>query len=128
MTTPSSTLPIIGHLRDVATRIRTLEAEALRSLNQNGDRDAYRDAYLSKIELLTGLPDVVAAHLAELPDDTAENAYEAADDFALRARQAKSMDSLFYMYALLYPEGYEDGQPNDLERFIDCLQADLESR
>ena len=126
MITPPSPLPIVGHLRDVAARIRALEAEAQHALHQNGDRDAYRDAYLSKIELLTGLPDVVAAHLAELSDDAAENAYEAADDFAHRARQAKSMDSLFYMYALLYPEGYEEGEPNDLERFINRLQADLE--
>ena len=45
------------------------------------------------------------------------------EDFARRAGMALSLESIFFMGALLYPEDYQDGDRNDLERFLDRFEA-----
>jgi len=43
--------------------------------------------------------------------------------FADSADNALSLDSVFYMSALLYPEDYHEGEANDLELFAEELHA-----
>lgn len=116
--------PLADDLRRAARRIRQAEAEA-RAAIDGGDEARYRELYAEKVDILLSLPDIVAQHVATLPDEAAERALDEAEGFARRAGQARRMNSIFYMYALLYPEDYTEGEPNDLERFIGRIETKL---
>lgn len=42
--------------------------------------------------------------------------------FSQSADTALSLNSSWYMYALLYPDDYQEGTPNNLEKVIDAMQ------
>ncbi len=42
--------------------------------------------------------------------------------FAQNASQALAIGSVFYMYALLYPDNHVKGEPNDLELLAEEIQ------
>lgn len=115
---------LLDDLRQAAGRIRRIETEA-RAAIEGGDEARYRQLYAEKVDILLGLPDLMEPHLAGLPEPLAEQLADEAEGFAVRAGRAKSLNSIFYMYALLYPDDYRDGDPNDLERFIDRLESRL---
>jgi len=117
--------PIIDDLHQAAQRIRQAEAEARTAIG-GGDEACYRQLYAEKVDILLGLPERVASHVATLPDELAMHAVDEAEGFARRAGMARRLNSIFFMYALLYPDDYKDGEPNDLERFIAELEADLD--
>lgn len=116
--------PLIDDLRQAAQRIRQSEAEARAAMDQ-GDEARYRELYAEKADILLDLPELFAPHMAELPDDLALRVSEEVEGFAHRAGQARRLNSIFYMYALLYPADYKEGDPNDLERFIAGIEAEL---
>lgn len=110
-----------------AGRIRELEAEALRALHEAGDTAAHREGLTRKCLLLESLPEEAAGALQEAsgaaePADVAAFA-SGLENFAHRAGKALSLESVFFMGALLYPEDYQEGDPNDLERFLDRFEA-----
>lgn len=108
---------------DGARRIRELEKTALSALHDAGDVTAHRAGLTEKCVLLTSLPEEVEAQLPD-PATAAGAAFaEGLEDFARRAGMALSLESVFFMGALLYPEEYQDGEPNDLERFLDRFEA-----
>lgn len=110
-------------VRDAARGIRGREAEALRALEEAGDTDAHRMALTQKCLALQALPgDAVALLGGDATGDAAVFVAEL-EDFARRAGMALSLESIFFMGALLYPEDYRDGEPNDLERFLDRFEA-----
>lgn len=113
---------LLDDLRQAAGRIRQVEAEA-RTAAEGGDEARYRQLYTEKVDILLGLPDLVEPHLATLPESLAERLADEAKGFATRAGRARALNSIFYMYALLYPDDYREGDPNDLERFIDRLES-----
>ncbi len=43
--------------------------------------------------------------------------------FSLSASQSLEVGSVFFMSALLYPDDYKDGEPNDLELFAAKVRA-----
>lgn len=116
---------LLSRLHATAQAIRGLEAEAQTALHENGDQQAYRAKYLDKIILLQELPETLEPFLGKLPDATAARIAARAEGFANRASQAESVGSIFFMYALLYPDDYQDGQPNDLEAWIEELKTEL---
>lgn len=116
--------PLIDDLGHVARRIRQAEAEA-RAAIDGGDEGRYRELYAEKADILLSLPELVAPHMADLPDDIALRVSDEAESLAHRAGQALRLNSIFYMYALLYPADYREGEPNDLERFIAQIEAEL---
>jgi len=110
-------------VREAARRIRSLEAEALAALRERDDTAGHRADLLEKCRLLAALPETVKRSLpqAASPDTTAFAA--GLSDFAHRADTALSLGSIFFMGALLYPEDYQEGDPNDLERFLERFEA-----
>ncbi len=106
-------------VRATASGIRELEAAANAALQERGDAKAHRSAMEEKCRLLVALPDKVRKAAKGGDDDPAYVDFlEELKGFAQRAGQALSLESIFYMSALLYPEDYEDGEPNDLEMFV----------
>lgn len=110
-------------VRDAAGRIRELEAKAGRLLHESGDTAGHRRLLTEKCLLLEALPDDVDAGLdgSDTPDAAAFAA--GLEDFARRAGLALQLESIFFMGALLYPDDYQDGEPNDLERFLERFTA-----
>ena len=115
---------LLQSLRGTAKGIRTLEADARAALDQ-GDENTYRANYHEKVFALQDLPELVEPHLKHLPDPLAHKVRTRAQGFATRAQQAESVGSIFFMYALLYPDDYQEGQPNDLEAWIEDLEQEL---
>ena len=111
-------------LTQAAETIRTLEREAQEALHGQGDKEAYTAKLTEKCHILLDLGDRLEEPLeAVRGKDSAEAARIEAqlDSYAQRANAALSLKSVFFMAALLYPDDYKDGEPNDLERFVESL-------
>lgn len=104
-------------VRRAARDIRRIEVEAGEALYGRGDTARHRALLTEKCETLVALSDTVGPLLPGAGGDAAK-LKAGLEDFARRANQALDLESIFYMAALLYPEDYADGDPNDLERFL----------
>jgi hypothetical protein len=115
------TLSDIGRVLDMAGEaartIRRLEAEGLDALHALGDKDTHRFNMMEKCELLADLADHAEPYLKG-SDPVTERLRVGLKDFSRRAAKAMDLQSIFFMSSLLYPDDYQDGQPNDLERFL----------
>lgn len=111
-------------LADRAARdVRRLEAEAAVALHENGDAAGHRAKLTEKCLVLEALSEAAEAALAGSTADGVTAFASGLEDFARRAGMALSLESIFFMGALLYPEDYQEGAPNDLERFLDRFEA-----
>ncbi|MYL84722.1 hypothetical protein GTA51_16535 [Desulfovibrio aerotolerans] len=110
-------------VRDGAGRIRELEAAASRVLHENGDAPGHRKLMTEKCLVLEALPEAVEEALAGDESAGAAALLAGLEDFARRAGMALQLESIFFMGALLYPDDYEAGDPNDLERFLERFAA-----
>lgn len=113
----------VNALRKVAQRIRRLEQEAREALFEKDDPATHRKKLEQKTIILMELPDLVDPYCQGLDKATRSELEKGLDPFAISAERASDLASIFYMNALLYPEDYKEGDPNDLERFIDRFQA-----
>jgi len=104
-------------IRETAREIRRLEADAQQALHGQGDTAVHRANLVEKCELLADLPQRVEP-LLKGDDPAARKLLDGLQDFARRADMALNLESVFFMGALLYPDDYQDGDPNDLERFL----------
>jgi hypothetical protein len=104
-------------VREAARAVRETEAKAQAALHGQNDPATHRALMVAKCEILMELPAKVAPHLTGTGGE-ALRLQTGLDGFARRAGQALELESIFYMSALLYPEDYKDGDPNDLERFV----------
>jgi len=112
---------LIPRLKEMAQTIRDIEASADAAL-KNGDKEGYTEKMREKARLLQLLPETMAPITEDLPDTVRGPVEDRLGRFSASAASALRLDSVFYMWALLYPEDYQEGEPNDLERYI----ADLE--
>lgn len=110
-------------VRDAAGRIRELEASATRLLHEAGDAPGHRKLMIEKCLLLEALPDEADEALAGSDAEGAAEFVAGLESFARRAGMALQLESIFFMMALLYPDDYQDGEPNDLERFLERFVA-----
>ena len=117
----TASAPLKSLLLQTAATIRTLEAEALHALHDGGDKETHRARLQAKCELLMALPQTAAPALVVLAPSEQKRVAAALDSFAARAGQATSIGSVFYMGALLYPDDYKEGEPNNLEQFIETI-------
>ena len=117
---PAAALSVV---REAAGRIREIEAEAGRLLNEAGDKAGYIRLMTEKCLVLEGLPDEADEALEGRAADGSTALLSGLEDFARRAALALQLESPFFMSALLYPEDDRDGDLNDLERFIDRFEA-----
>jgi arginine utilization protein RocB len=109
-------------LSEQAARIRELEKAADEHLHQQGDVESYKTLLQEKAKLLSGLADELQPSLEKLPGEHKNRVEHQLEAFAQSAKQALQVDSVFFMRQLLYPEDYEEGRDNDLERFIRTLR------
>lgn len=91
----------------------------------SGDAEGYRALMREKAEILAGLEAEGRARLATLPSPLRERAGARLRNFSASAQNALSLDSVFYMSALLYPDEHVPGEPNNLEIFRDEVKAAL---
>lgn len=119
--TNSTAAEVVSRLDDIAVQIRTLEAEAEILLHEQNDPDGSEANMRRKAELLSELPDVVDDYLDALAPAVREKVENGVDRFSQRAMMALNQGSVFWMRNLLYPDDYQQGQPNDLERFIESI-------
>ena len=100
-----------------------LETEAERVLHEDKDTDKYKALMCQKAMFLQSLPEEAEKHASGLPENVAAAAMSRLDQFAANASRALSLDSVFYMYALLYPDDHKKGEPNDLDRLAATFRA-----
>ncbi len=117
---------LVTALKGVAEGIRRIEADALAALHGRGDNGFYRKRMREKAEVLQDLPKAMASFLEQLPREEREEIDYRLEQFSMSASTALKLDSVFYMYALLYPEDHREGAPNDLERFVSELEQGWE--
>jgi hypothetical protein len=109
-------------LEESAREVRRIEGHALHAL-EHKNIQGYRDGMRRKAELLTSLPKASIPLASGLSDNAAQAIQKGLWRFARNAGNALSLNSVFYMSALLYPEEYREGEPNDLEIFLETLRA-----
>jgi hypothetical protein len=118
------TQPLAEMLSAQAARVRELERTADACLHENGDIEAYTASLQAKAELLSEIFDRARPYLDALSEEQDGEIAEKLHNFAHSAEQALEVDSIFFMRQLLYPEDYQEGEENDLERLISFLQGD----
>ena len=101
-----------AYLEDAADRVRNIETRAAAALKTQGQA-AYEEAMREKAELLAGLSGDAGGRFPDLDEPLAARLRR----FSASARRSLDIGSVFFMSALLYPEDYREGEPNDLERF-----------
>ena len=112
----------VSALQGAAESIRRIEEEAREALYGKDDPGSYRQKLQEKTMLLMELPELVGPFCDGMAEDIRAEIETRLNSFARNATQAWELSSLFYMSALLYPEDYREGDPNDLESFIDRLR------
>lgn len=111
--------PALDLARKLARRVRELESEAQQALNGSGDVAGHRACLVEKCRQIAALPDVVGGFLPQPRTDGMTIFMAGLENFTERAELALTLESIFFMRALLYPEDYREGDPNDFERFLD---------
>ena len=122
MTNATSLSVFFSWLEERAREVRRIEKQALHEL-EGQDTQGYRDEMRRKAELLAALPKASIPVVSGLPEDAAQAIQAGLWSFARNASNALSLNSVFYMSALLYPEDYSAGEANDLEVFLEELRA-----
>ncbi|MDR3073245.1 MAG: hypothetical protein LBV01_00800 [Deltaproteobacteria bacterium] len=95
--------------------LQGLEQEAGRVLQEKKDTEKYHALMRQKAVFLMGLPAEAASRMEGLPEEAAATVSSRLERFSQSAARALELDSVFYMYALLYPDEHVKGQPNNLE-------------
>lgn len=96
--------------------LHTLERKAERAIREEKDTEKYRALMREKAVFLQGLAEEAEQYLDDLPEGDADAVAERLERFSANASRALALDSVFYMYALLYPDDHQKGQPNDLDK------------
>jgi hypothetical protein len=122
MTTQPSTA-LAEYLEEKARAVKTLETEAEAILHTQGDQSGYQALMRQKAELLAALADDAKPLVGALPQERLDEADERLGLFSMSAANSLRIGSVFYMSALLYPDDYKQGDPNNLERFAAEVRA-----
>jgi hypothetical protein len=110
-------------LKGVAGAIREIEFRAEEALHSRDDQEAYRELMREKAVVLQQLPEAMAHFLAGMDRRERDAIRERLERFSAGASSALRLNSPFYMSALLYPEDYKQGDPNDLENYVSELES-----
>lgn len=107
-------------LQQACRTVQGIESSAAKALADD-KTDEYRVLMLEKAKFLASLDRLGQAFLPTLPKNRQADAADRLRRFSGSATTAISLNSVFYMSALLYPEDYVQGNPNDLEVFMSDL-------
>lgn len=110
-------------LKERCEFLQNLEREAERLLQADHNTEKYKAMMCQKAMFIQALPEEAEKHLDGLPPEVADMALGRLERFSRSASRALDINSAFYMYALLYPEEHQKGQPNDLEVFTAEIAA-----
>jgi len=111
---------LISILTAAANTICRHEVTAKALLYERNDRQGYHDQLRQKAIVLSELEES-ADLCGDLPSHIKALIQERIGGFSFEAERALRLDSVFYMAVLLYPEDYQEGTPNELEKFINYL-------
>ena len=114
--------PVIDWLRARHAAIMALEQEGLELL-EKGDKEGYKEKMHAKAESVAALAKDAAPVLAPLPEAERERILNGLMRFSQSAATGLKLGSVFYMWALLYPDEHKPGEPDNLALFIDGLEA-----
>lgn len=104
------------YLAETAKTIREIEAKAKACLGTVYSKE-YDDLMHQKARILLELAD--NAHEQDTKGiKNLKEIFKTLQQFSQSAETALSLNSSWYMSALLYPEDYKDGSPNNLEKLI----------
>lgn len=120
-----NTKDIVTNIKAVAEKIKGIETEAENAIHLKGDKQLYRSKLMEKTDLLIGLLGMAQLVATSISDKRQRNISKALLEIAEDAAEAKEIDSIFYMSALLYPVDYKKGEPNELETLIVSLEDSL---
>lgn len=115
---------VTNWLQGTADQIRMLESQAVKLLSQN-DAEGYNAKMKEKAELLSGLFAQAQLKFRGINTPLAQRVLSTIEGFSDNAARSLKIGSVFYMSALLYPEDYVDGQPNNLELLIAEIKNQL---
>lgn len=105
--------------------IMACEREAYASMDA-GDIEAFRARMREKAENLASIFADSRDLLSALPDDLRSGLSGRLLSFANGAGNALSLDSVFYMSALLYPDDHKPGEQDNLARCMADFRAALD--
>ena len=107
------------YLLQTAKQIQDIEAKAKKMLSA-GNKQEYVSSMHKKAHILAALYD--NARKQDVSDiEQAENVLLTLHGFYERAEKSLQVNSPWFMSALLYPEDYREGEPNNLEKLIQSL-------
>jgi hypothetical protein len=115
-------MELLNNLKDIAGQIRRLEDEASVALYELDDKETYTEKLFRKTEILHQLPQTCDQEMRDVSPEVQSFIRDRVGGMSFSAGKALQLNSIFYMSALLYPEGYKDGDRNDLENFIAGLE------
>ena len=118
----NDTKAVIDWLRARHAAIMALEQEGL-ALLRKGDKEGYNAMMRAKAESVAALAKDAAPVLAPLPEAERERILNGLMRFSQSAAMGLRLGSVFYMWALLYPDEHKPGEPDNLALFIDGLEA-----
>lgn len=114
---------LIEQLQHIAARVRALDLEAGRQLQENKDRVKHREILLEKTEILASLSELTRTGAKALPEEQQADFEQSISELAEDAMQAMALGSVFYMSVLLLSEDAPPEGPNELEKLISWLQS-----
>lgn len=108
-------------LQNQHDRIMSCEDDALKCLDK-GDTSGYAGKMREKATLLKDLDRESKAHLNGIPEDARREIESTLGRFSSSAATALSLDSVFFMSALLYRDDHKKGEPDNLAIFVESLK------
>lgn len=115
---------LIDFLKEKQRKIKDIEASAAVCLEKGQIAD-YKKMMYEKAEILADLTDDSLKFLHSIPISEQDKIKSELNGFSINASEALELNSTFYMSALLYPEDYKPGDPNNLEKFISELEKSI---
>ena len=114
----ASIATLVSWLTGVHRDLKKTERDALAALYEDKDEAAYRRLMRERAERLADLDGEGKGLLKGVPEPLYTDVSRALSRFSQGGQRALELDSVFYMSALLYPDDYQAGQPDNLERLI----------
>ena len=119
----SAACVLADFLEQRARAVRAIETEAEAIIHGQGDQAGYVAKMRQKATLLEALAADAQALVSALEPVLAKAAAERLERFSQSAASSLGVGSPFFMSALLYPDEHKQGQPNDLERYVDEVRG-----
>lgn len=119
----SAASALADFLEQRARAVRSIEAEAEALIHGQGDQAGYAAKMRAKAMLLAALAGDAQALVQAFAPALAKAAGARLARFSESAASSLSVGSPFFMSALLYPDEHKQGEPNDLERYVDEVRG-----